>query len=717
MSQNYKANESICEVALIGNPNSGKSTLFNRLTGLKQQIGNWPGVTVEQKLGKLCDSGNSCVQVIDLPGCYSLIATADMSRDERITCDFVAQHENILYINVVDAAHLQRDLYLTLQLLELGKPVLLALNCIDIANKNGLQIDSVKLAQQLGCPVIAISAKTGFNLDTLRQQILQNTTNPILNNYHFEMPPELQPHTLKWQDYVSDIVTLRIFEGDVIATQKLCAVGIDVAVALTNVQQQVNAPLDLLLAQWRREKLQNIFTGCVQQHAPASSLSKKIDALVLHKIFGPLIFVAVMYSMFTFAINLGGFLQQVFDQVSEAIFVNAFTTWLSALGAAPWLINLLAHGVGKGLNITVTFIPVLATMFLGLGILESSGYMTRAAFIVDRIMRVFGLPGKAFVPLIVGFGCNVPAVMGTRTLAQRHERILTIMMTPFMSCGARLVIYAIFVSAFFPLAGQNVIFSLYMVGILVAMLTGLALRTTVIAENSPTLMEMSDYRLPTLNGLLRQVWWRLKSFIIKAGGLIIILAVLLNGVGYNNLEKFGKSLTPMFAPIGISEENWPATVGLVTGLLAKEAVIGTLNSVYSLASGSNPDIIKESSLSRAAENEMLMRFGSTTAAYAYLLFTLLYFPCISVVAVIAKELNKRWALFAVAWSTSLAYIVAALYYQIATWQGLYSTATAWIIALSLILFGIYVTARKLIRRFMQAPSKYKPVPTLVTVSN
>ena len=240
-----------------------------------------------------------------------------------------------------------------------------------------------------------------------------------------------------------------------------------------------------------------------------------------------------MYSMFAFAINLGGFLQLGFDQASEAIFITSFSSWLEGLRVAPWLINILANGIGKGLNITLTFIPVLTTMFLGLGILESSGYMTRAAFIVDRLMRIFGLPGKAFVPMIVGFGCNVPAVMGARTLSQRHERILTIMMTPFMSCSARLAIYAIFVRAFFPIGGQNVIFSLYVIGILIAMLTGFALRTTVLSDHNPALMEMPDYRWPSFSTLFRQVWWRLKSFLIKASGLIIILCVLINGVGFN----------------------------------------------------------------------------------------------------------------------------------------------------------------------------------------
>lgn len=713
------------QAALIGNPNSGKSTLFNRLTGSSQHVGNWPGVTVEQKTGKLYNRDTqTTLQIIDLPGCYSIIATQDMSRDERVTCEFILNSPDTLYINVVDASHLQRDLYLTLQLIEIGKPIVVALNCMDLAKKANIKIDVEQLSELLGCPVVPIVAKTGDNLVELQRQVLNVPpdvipgVNVIPGLTREVIPSQLQHIIQMWQQHMPVTAAMRVLEGDVLHVEPLLKVNVDIAEVKQQLVQEIGIPLDLFLAQQRRKLLQSILQKCVVRQAQAKSISKRIDSVVLHKVFGPMIFVAIMYLMFTFAINLGGFLQQGFDQTSEAIFIVSFANWLTKVGAAPWLINLLAYGIGKGINITVTFIPVLTTMFISLGILESSGYMTRAAFIVDRVMRIFGLPGKSFVPMIVGFGCNVPAVMGARTMAHRYERILTIMMIPFMSCSARLAIYAIFVAAFFPIGGQNVIFSLYVIGILVAALTGLALRTAVLPEKQATsLIEMPDYRWPTARVLARQVWNRLKSFLIKASGIIIVLCVLINGIGYNNLEKVGKTITPVFAPIGISSENWPATVGLLTGLLAKEAVIGTLNSVYSVAAGAEQIAIAENTLSNAAENEMIVRFGGVTAAYAYLLFTLLYFPCVSVVAVIAKELNKRWAMFSVLWSTSLAYIVAALYYQIATWPGFYSQASVWIASLSITLVTIYIATRLVVKRSMQRRGKYKAVPTLVTVSN
>lgn len=723
MSLLQKSNPTTAQlkVALIGNPNTGKSTLFNRLTGAQQQIGNWPGVTVEKKYGTYNDKSKFItVQVVDLPGCYSLVATADMNLDEKITCEYIANASDTIYINVVDAAHLSRDLYLTLQLLELGVPVIIALNCMDLLKSSGINIDHNLLSQTLGCPVVPIIAKSGKNITKLRQAITEINSLAIeqRNTYKTVVPSQLTPIINNWNSVLNAAEAMRVLEGDILLEKKLDGTQIPAELARNNLKQTLDMPLDLFIAQNRREVLKDVLQRCVQKNTIKNiNISAAIDTVVLHKVFGPLIFVAIMYLMFTFAINLGGFLQLGFDQTSEAIFIVSFSKWLSNMGAANWMINLLAHGIGKGINITVTFIPVLAAMFLSLGILESSGYMTRAAFIVDRVMRIFGLPGKAFVPMIVGFGCNVPAVMGARTLANRRERILTIMMTPFMSCSARLAIYAIFVTAFFPIGGQNIIFSLYVVGILVAVLTGFALRSNIPQqERVAALMEMSDYRMPDVRSLLRQVWRRLKSFLLKAGGLIILLCIVINGVGYSNLEKVGKSCTPIFAPMGISAENWPATVGLVTGLIAKEAVIGTLNSVYSEAAGTHQVVVSDNSLSSAAETEMVTRFGGATAAYAYLLFTLLYFPCVSVVAVIAKELNKRWALFSVLWSSSLAYIIAALYYQTATWQQLQSTQTMWILGLSSILAMSFSITRFIVTKHAKEQHRYRLVPTAIRVT-
>ena len=679
-------------IALVGNPNSGKTTLFNRLTGANQKIGNWPGVTVEQYHGTYTDEfTRNTINVIDLPGCYSLIATADMALDEKITCEYIATApNNTIYLNVIDAAHLSRDLYLTLQLLELGVPVIVVLNCLDLAESAGIKIDALALAKRLSCPVVPIVAKTGVGIKQLEQTLRGFAVSESLQ---FNYPTPIQAIISTWQPYVTAGQAVHILEGDQLLVNKLLALQIDSSIVIKQLQQTLAVELDLYIAQFRRAILQEILQQITVQTAPAKvQVSEIIDKFVLHKVFGPGIFLGVMYLLFTCAINLGGLLQIGFEDVAEVIFVAGVHKFLTSLGAAPWFINLLADGIGRGISITLTFTPVLATMFFCLGILESSGYMARAAFIVDRLMQRLGLSGKSFVPMIVGFGCNVPAVMGARTLSNQKERILTIMMTPFMSCSARLAIYAIFVAAFFPLGGQNVIFSLYLIGIMVAVLTGLILRDGMATHTeSMALMDMPDYRWPLFSVLLRQVWQRLRSFLFKAGLLIIALCVVINGLGNEFLVSLGKTLTPLFAPIGISVDNWPATLGWLAGLIAKEAVVGTLNAFY------------------VNEAAMVQYFGGGIAAYAYLLFTLLYFPCVSVVAAISKELNLRWALFSVVWSTGLAYIIAALFYQAATLgaQG----SWWWILSLVLVLAGFLFIVRRTVYKTQQRQAARKPIPT------
>lgn len=679
-------------IALVGNPNCGKTTVFNRLTGGHQRIGNWPGVTVEQHNGRYKDpSSHETVQVIDLPGCYSLVATADMALDEKVACDYILNAQDTIYINVIDAAHLSRDLYLSMQLLEMGVPMIVALNCLDLAAASGIAIDIEALTVQLGCPVIPMIAKKGSGIKQLKEAV--SNFKPRAN-YQLYFPNVFQATLQSWQQYANPGQILRALEGDVLIESKLNAAEINVVAARAELARQLELPLDVYVAKYRRSLIAQTLKDVVTtQRESKASFSERVDNIVLHKVAGPVIFLSVMYLMFTFAINLGGIFQVHFEELSEAFFVNGVQNWLTNLGVFPWLINFIAEGIGRGISITLTFTPVLTAMFLCLGILESTGYMTRAAFIVDRIMSYLGLSGKSFVPMIVGFGCNVPAVMGARTLATPGERILTILMTPFMSCSARLAIYAIFVAAFFPLGGQNIIFSLYLIGIAVAVLTGLALRDAVIPRNeSISVMEMPDYRWPMFSSLMRQVWHRLKSFLVKAGIFIVILCLLINGLGNDMLASVGKFLTPLFAPIGISPENWPATVGLLTGLIAKEAVVGTLNAFY------------------ASERAMVESFGGAIPAYAYLLFTLLYFPCVSVVAAISKELNFKWALFSVVWSTGLAYIIAALFYQTATLN-----SWLWIISLSSLLIGFFFSARWLVTQQQKRVARRKLVPTAVNL--
>ncbi|WP_454785644.1 Fe(2+) transporter permease subunit FeoB [Legionella sp. WA2024007413] len=725
-------------VLLVGNPNCGKTTLFNALTGDNQRIGNWPGVTVEKKTGSFLVAQQR-IEVTDLPGIYSLIAHADgISQDEEIAAQSVVTIEADCIINVIDACHLERHLYLTTQILELGKPVLLALNMMDIAQQRGISIDPKALSQQLGCPVIPIQAHKKIGIAQLMQEVtrLPQAATPLL----FPLATPIQQtlmtleNTLIHQGYSQSrayYYARRLAEGDKLLSDKTIAQDL----TLLN---EVDPNLDVLLADARYQKIHEIVTVVQKKGSDASEhFTAKLDKIMLHRFFALPIFFAMMYLMFLFAINVGGAFQDFFDISTDTIFVQGTSWLLHQIDAPNWVIALLANGVGKGINTTLTFIPVIAAMFFFLSLLETSGYMARAAFVVDKAMRKMGLPGKSFVPMIVGFGCNVPAIMAARTLDSERDRLLTVMMSPFMSCSARLAIYAVFVAAFFPSGGQNIVFSLYLIGILMAVLTGFLLRkTTLKGHASPLILELPAYHKPALKRLLKETLLRLRFFVVRAGKLIVPICVILGGLnaitidgGINSgeastqslLSLMGQSITPLFAPMGIHQDNWPATVGLLTGMLAKEVVVGTLNSLYAqmghvteiaaahfdfwdgiktafwtipqnLAQlGSalvNPILASaaDNPVSQSVYGIMAERFDGKIGAYAYLLFVLLYIPCVSTMAVIRQEANKKYMWISVIWSFVVAYGTAVSFYQIAKWMQNSEQKAFVILALILIFF-------------------------------
>jgi len=485
------------------------------------------------------------------------------------------------------------------------------------------------------------------------------------------------------------------------------------------IQNTLNEEADILFADARYRYIDELVQQTVQRDVVTKTTwTARIDNIVLNRVLGIPIFLGVMYLLFLFSINVGGAFQDFFDISSQTIFVDGFANLLTNIGMPAWLTVLLANGIGKGINTTITFIPVIGAMFLFLAFLEDSGYMARAAFVIDRFMRLLGLPGKAFVPMIVGFGCNVPAVMSARTLENKRDRILTVMMSPFMSCGARLAIYAVFTAAFFPRGGQNVVFALYVIGILMAIFTGFILRTSVLkGEASPFVMELPPYHLPRMKTLMLHAWQRLKGFVYRAGRLIVPICVLIgvlnslnidgtmntgDGDAQSILSWIGRYATVIFAPMGMQVDNWPATVGLVTGILAKEVVVGTLNTLYtqmghfvsansgdafSLWAGlqeafksipenlsqlssafSNPVLAKAPihSVNQGVYGLMYQQFDGQIGAFAYLLFVLLYFPCISTTAVMLRELHRGWSVFSAIWMTGVAYCTAVLFYQAAT---------------------------------------------------
>ena len=722
-------------IAIAGNPNCGKSAIFNCLTGIRQTTGNWPGVTVERKQGSSNLQDNRKVSVIDLPGIYTLDA---LSLDEHVARQFLLSREADVIINVLDAANLERNLYMTVQLLEMGVPVVLALNMMDVAQKRGISIDVDLLAQKLGCPVVAVVAVSGQGIPELKQALIAVIDKDIDSGFKLTMDTEVETaiadirQHLPAQEYEYNAywLTLKLLEGDKSFEHELVDKSILELVARwqKHIQDIFGETADVFIADSRYGHAHAITQLVIKRRGKVKRyLSDRIDQVVLHRFLGVPIFLSVMYLMFMFTINFGGAFIDFFDGVAGALFVDGFSEILTLLGLPEWVTLILARGIGGGLQVVATFIPIIACLYLFLSFLEDSGYMARAAFVMDRFMRAIGLPGKAFVPMIVGFGCNVPAVMATRTLESARERKLTILMNPFMSCGARLPVYVLFAAAFFPANGQNLVFALYLIGILMAILTGLIMKHSLLSgESSGFLMEMPTYHIPTLKGVLLRTWDRVRLFVRDAGRVIIIMVLALNvmnsigtdgSIGnedseHSVLSAIGKTLTPIFIPIGIEQDNWPATVGIFTGVLAKEAVVGTLDSIYTQISEQNlPDQEQGSfdfllSISQAAatipqnlsgltelvldplglnvgdiENSgsaaeqlavnsgifgvMASRFDGQAGAFSYLLFILLYFPCAATIGVIAREAGAPWAGFVAFWTTSVAYISATLFYQIA----------------------------------------------------
>lgn len=716
-------------IAIAGNPNCGKTVIFNALTGSRQKIGNWSGVTVEKKSGSLT-LGDQCYEIIDLPGTYSLSVVSDNSGvDECIACNYLLSNPPDTIINVVDASNLERQLYLTTQLLEMRQPVIIALNMMDIAKRRGINIDIAQLSQSLGCPVIPLTAIRGKGFAELRHAFTNASISAAAIAYPLE--PALQTAwetlskkiasgpTQKANGSHANWLALRLLEDDHLAKSCATAEARNDAKSLRDeLRLQLGEEPDLLIADARYRWIQSILKQSIKKQAHNKTFTSSIDRFILNRWLGIPIFLLVMYSLFLFAINVGGAFQDFFDIGSTAIFIHGTITLLNSLHLPAWLIALIANGFGKGINTTISFIPVIGAMFLFLSLLEDSGYMARAAFVIDRLMAAVGLPGKAFVPLIVGFGCNVPTVMATRTLASPRDRILTVMMAPFMSCGARLTVYVLFVSAFFPQGGALIIFALYIIGIITAILTAFLLgSTTLKAENTPMILELPTYHWPHWRTIFLSTWQRLKLFLIKAGRFIIPICMLigfLNAVSIHGklisgeanqsslLSSIGKTITPVFYPIGIQQDNWPATVGLAGGLLAKEVVVGTLNTLYSqvgqlteeedssniltelkTAALSVPKNLAE--LKDSLWNPMAAKmatpdttpgvygvmshyFDGKIGAFAYLLFILLYFPCISTMAVMQREIGRNWAYFSMAWSTGIAYAVATVFYQTATFM-------------------------------------------------
>ena len=719
-------------IAIAGNPNCGKTALFNALTGSNQIVGNWPGVTVEKKEGSF-KLDNHTIRVVDLPGIYALFAN---SEDERAALDYLLKGEADLVVNILDATNLERNLFLTSQLMEKGVPMVLAVNMMDIAAQRGVHIDLKKLEEILGVTAIGLTAVSPKSCEGF-----VNDLHKLLHSSN-ELPlPKAVKHSEVLEKLIEDISgTLEPVAKELGATPRWTAVQylehsarvlevaerLNVSIPHDKIEEDLGEEVEFALADSRYSYARNIVMQVVRDSTNKRTRTDKLDKIFLNRVLGIPLFLLAMYLVFWFAVTVGSAFIEFFDILVGGIFVDGLSQLLESIHAPGFVVALLANGLGAGIQTVSTFIPVIFFMFLCLSFLEDSGYMSRAAFVADRFMRFLGLPGKAFVPMIVGFGCSVPALMGTRTLENKRERFLTLFLVPFMSCGARLPVYALFGAAFFGKAAGNLIFGIYIVGIVIALLYGLLLRRTLfVGKESTFIMELPPYHLPKFRNLFRHAWLRLREFIFRAGKIVLIMVTILGfmgsigtdgSFGNNDNEKsvlsvVGSTITPVFEPFGVEKDNWPASVALFTGLFAKEAIVGTLNSLYSIEDQSGAEKVEEENEgfslkatakdalvsiptnlagifgklanplgvedaieeSGDAENEDVASALSGMRAhfrlgkfqvFAYLLFILLYVPCLAALGTAFRELGKFYGMLMTVFQTVIGWSLSVLFFQL-----------------------------------------------------
>lgn len=732
-------------VALAGNPNCGKTALFNALTGARQQVGNWPGVTVEHVEGRY-DHDDRGVVVTDLPGIYSFSA---YSLDEQISRNYILRDQPDVIVNIVDATNLERNLYLTTQLLEMRVPVILALNMMDLARQRCIRIEVEHLARHLGCPVIPIVASKGEGTAELRAAILEMANRKSISETRVWYDSEVEEaisllesefrELAKKENVDARWLAIKLLEHDALAeTMASDADTSHVEAAIHRISKHTGHDADTVIADGRYGFIHGLARDVIRRdESRRRTITKSIDQIVLNRWLGIPVFLLVMYAVFFITITIAKPFIDFFDLFCGAVFVDGFRVLLEHMHAPELLIALLADGAGGGIQTVATFIPPIMSIFLCLSFIEDSGYMARAAFVMDRVLRIIGLPGKAFLPMLVGFGCNVPAILATRTLEHRRDRVLTILINPFMSCGARLPVYTLFAVVFFPGMANQVVFSLYIAGIMLAILSGLMFKRTLFrGEPTTFVMELPTYHMPTLGGIMYHTWHKLKSFILRAGQVIIVVVLALTLMGTigtdgslgnkdsdrSVLTAVGKAITPAFGTMGIEKDNWPATVGLFTGLFAKEAIVGTLDTLYTgMARDSEAQTLpQEESFHLGAAlvaavrsipegfrglwqsdgasapadaqtpmaKAMAERFGSGSAAFAYLLFVLAYVPCTAVLGAIFREAGLRWMIFSIIYQTGIAWIVATVFYQLSTLTRHPASSLAWI-AVSLATLAVF----------------------------
>ena len=571
-------------VALLGNPNVGKTTIFNSLTGSNQYVGNWPGVTIEKKEGFL----GKDIKVVDLPGIYAMDT---FSNEEKVAKSYLENDDVDIIVNVVDAANLTRNLYLTTQLMQFNKPIIVLLNMMDVAKSRGINIDTEKLSKELNITVIPTVAKKKNNLDSIESTIKNTIGKKVIYNNNF---------------------------GSEVETYK---------------------------------KLENILSKCSKSSMEQKkSISDRIDDIVLNPILAYPVFLGLLFLLFKFTFDwVGGPLQEGLGGLIEAYVMAPMDNLLA--NSSEWFRSLIIDGILGGISGTLPFFPLIFTLFLGISIFEDSGYMSRTAFLMDKIMSKVGLSGKAFIPMVMGLGCSSPAIMATRTLESEKDRKITALIAPLMTCGAKLPIYALFVSIFFPDNEALVTTSLYLIGILVAILVALVLNKTVYkTQVEPFILELPEYKVPTISGLMKNTWNKSKGFLIRVVTIMFAMSVVIWALSSFNFSGFteniddsflasiGKILAPIFVPLGF--KDWRISVSILTGLGAKEIVVNTLIVLFGDLQTVLPTIF------------------TGVSAYSFLIFSALYTPCIAALATMRKEYGNKMMMISLIYQFALAWVAA-----------------------------------------------------------
>lgn len=675
--------------ALAGNPNCGKTTLFNAVTGSNQYVGNWPGVTVEKKEGKITHD-NMNAYIVDLPGIYSL---SPYSSEEIVTRNYIIDEKPDLIINIVDATNIERNLYLSLQLAELGIPMVIALNMIDMIEKNGDSIDTAKLSSLLGIKVIPISAGKGTGIHKLLHAAMHEAVHGdekasekhIDRHLNMCAPPDI--YTGKVKEAVNSIENIikdkcaskdlplrwsavKLIEGDepTLTSLDLTDTQLNCIEAIVSELETENIDREMVIADQKYKFICSVTQRTVTRSHEAGHMtfSDKIDRVVTHKFFAIPLFFLLMLAIFYITFGaLGANLTELVDGLINENFAGLVRSFMTNHNAADWATGLVCDGIIGGVGTVLSFFPQILLLFFFLSILEDSGYMARAAFIMDRALHTIGLSGKSFVPMLMGFGCSVPAIMATRTLENEKDRRLTMMLIPFMSCSAKMPVYSMFIMAFFPNVRGVVVISLYALGFVVAIASAFILQKTVLkGGHAPFVMELPPYRMPTGKTLCLHLYDKIKDFMTKAGTVLLGASIIIWFCQYFNfslqhvesseesiLGVIGSFIAPVFAPLGFGD--WKSSVAMLTGLVARESIVTTMGILYGAGEGA--------SISAAISSAY-----TPAAAYSMMVFALLFIPCFAAVTTLRKEMNSRkWTLLALGFQACTAYVITFVIYNLA----------------------------------------------------